>query len=61
MSKEKRCYQCEEYETLGHNYCRVCGFHLTKGKVQHVKLAAVYNTQERFCGYCGAPIDKCKC
>jgi len=32
MSKEKRCYQCDEYEKLGHNYCRMCGLSISVEK-----------------------------
>jgi hypothetical protein len=51
--KPERCDQCEDYQAQEHNYCRMCGFHLTKVYVQYVRLAVTYNTQEKFCGYCG--------
>ena len=44
------CGDCEEYKKSGHNYCRICGFHLTKGYVQYVRLALAYFTHEKFCG-----------
>lgn len=55
MMASKGCKHCEKYKRVGHNYCRMCGFHLTKGYVQNVRVAAVYNVSERFCGYCGRP------
>lgn len=60
---------CPDYKKRGHNYCRMCGFHLTKGYVQHVRIALIYNTNEKYCGYCGGLRHKsvqakekiCKC
>jgi hypothetical protein len=39
----------------------MCGYHLTKGNVQHARLSAAYNTNEKFCGYCGGPKNECFC
>lgn len=50
---QSKCNYCDENESIGHNYCRSCGYHLTKGYVQSVKVTAVYNINEKFCGYCG--------
>jgi len=61
MATRERCGSCGDYETKGHNYCRMCGFHLTKGYVRNVKVAEAYNTSERYCGYCGGPKYKCAC
>jgi len=60
MAKQ-RCGDCDKYEKQNHNYCRMCGFHLTKGKVQYVRNALAYFTNEKFCGYCGGQKNKCKC
>lgn len=49
----KGCKDCERYKKSGHNYCRMCGYHLTRGYVQNVRVAVAYNTSERFCGHCG--------
>ncbi len=56
-----KCSKCDDYKKKGHNYCRMCGFHLTKGQVQHVRLALAYHVNEKFCGYCGDSKDKCTC
>ena len=56
-----KCNNCNNYQKAGHNYCRMCGFHLTKGFVQKVRIAVVYNTNEKFCGYCGKTRVNCKC
>ena len=61
MSKENPCSDCESYKQQGHNYCRMCGFHLTKGYVQNIRLAIIYNTNEKFCGYCGKERNNCSC
>lgn len=61
MAKERQCPACDDYEKQGHNYCRMCGLHLRKGYVPYVRLALAYNTNEKFCGYCGGPKHKCKC
>ena len=39
MINREPCSRCEDYRSQGHNYCRVCGFHLTKDYVQRVKVA----------------------
>ena len=61
MANRQPCSQCDEYKKQGHNYCRMCGFHLTKGFVQYVRLALGYNTAEKFCGYCGGLKHECSC
>ena len=55
------CSDCERQKQKGHNYCRVCGFHLTKGYVQHVRVALAHYTNEKFCGYCGGEKHACSC
>lgn len=61
MATTHRCSHCEKYERQGHNYCRMCGFHLTAGYVQHVGVATIYHVNERFCGCCGGPAGRCRC
>lgn len=61
MSNNQKCSNCENYKQQGHNYCRMCGNHLTKGYIQHVRLAVGYYTNEKFCGYCGGPKNACSC
>jgi len=60
MTKQK-CSECNNYAKAGHNYCRMCGFHLTKGFVQYVRIAVSYFTNEKYCGYCGKLRKECKC
>jgi len=55
------CNECNSYKEQGHNYCRVCGFHLTKGSVQNARHPIAYGANERFCGYCGGEKRKCQC
>ncbi len=57
----KKCGNCENYKEQGHNYCRMCGYHLTKGNAPHTRLSTAYNTNEKFCGYCGGIKNKCTC
>jgi hypothetical protein len=61
MTQKQRCDRCDDYQRQNHNYCRMCGFHLTKGYVQDVRIAEVYRTDEKFCGYCGGKKHECKC
>ena len=61
MTNRHQCSYCEDYKQQHHNYCRMCGFHLTEGHVPYVRLALIYNTNEKFCGYCGGPKDECPC
>ena len=56
-----KCTDCDKYKNEGHNYCRMCGFHLTKGFVQYVRIAVAYFTNEKYCGYCGKLRKNCKC
>lgn len=56
-----KCEKCDDYAKEGHNYCRLCGYHLTKGHVQYVRVAVAYFTNEKFCGYCGGIKNKCSC
>jgi hypothetical protein len=59
-SKEK-CPRCDEYANAGHNYCRMCGNHLTKDFTQFTRIAVGYFTNEKYCGYCGKLRKNCKC
>lgn len=61
MGSGKRCRDCDSYEKRGHNYCRMCGHYLKKGIVHHVRIATVYNTNEKYCGYCGGQKHNCNC
>lgn len=58
---QNKCSHCDDYKKQGHNYCRMCGFYLTKGYVHNVRIAVVYNTNEKYCGYCGGEKHKCSC
>lgn len=55
------CGKCDDYKRQGHNYCRMCGEHLTKSHVQKVRVAKVYHVNERYCGYCGSQKEYCDC
>jgi hypothetical protein len=61
MGKNQKCSECDQNKKIGHNYCRHCGYHLTKGYVQYVRLAHAYSTNDKFCGYCGNTRKECKC
>lgn len=56
-----QCSKCEKYRRAGHNFCRMCGFHLTEGFVQRARVADAYRVEEKFCGYCGVPAGQCRC
>ena len=56
-----QCSRCEDYRKSGHNYCRMCGFHLRKGFVRNVRMAVAYYVDEKFCGYCGGKKHECEC
>jgi len=53
------CSKCEENKK-GHNFCRMCGEHLTAGYAQNTRIAVTYFTNEKFCGYCGASREVCE-
>lgn len=61
MSNRQKCGKCDDYKQQGHNYCRICGYHLTKGYAQYARLALAYFASENFCGYCGGPKRDCSC
>jgi len=56
-----KCSYCDEYAKQGHNYCLMCGYHLTKGYSQYPKVAVEHDTSENYCGFCGKEKDKCSC
>lgn len=58
---KEKCKECNKYAKASHNYCKMCGFHLTMGFVQYVKIAVAYNTNEKYCGNCGKTKNICKC
>jgi hypothetical protein len=58
---DKNCKDCDKYKERGHNYCRMCGFYFKQGYVENVAIADAYHVNEKFCGYCGGPPNKCKC
>lgn len=58
---KQKCKYCDSYLKEGHNYCRMCGYHLTKGFSQNPRVAVAYNTDERYCGNCGKLRKKCDC
>ncbi len=60
MEKEQ-CKECQKQKKTGHNYCRVCGFHFTKGNMQYGRINVEFTQDEYFCGYCGRLKNKCKC
>jgi hypothetical protein len=61
MSTKERCKDCATYDRAGHNYCRLCGFHLMAGYSQYARLSEAYDPDEKFCGYCGGPKNNCPC
>lgn len=61
MSNQSKCDKCDTYSKAGHNYCKMCGYHLTKGHTQYIRVAVENFTNEKFCGYCGKEIKDCKC
>jgi hypothetical protein len=61
MGNDQHCNECQNYKQQGHNFCRMCGNHLTKGYVPYARLAAAYQVGESFCGYCGGPKRQCDC
>ena len=54
------CSKCESYKRAGRNYCRVCGARVNP-HANHVRIAAAYSTDERYCGYWGQAREKCNC
>lgn len=61
MAKKQRCDACDRYEEQVHNYCRMCGYHLTKGWVQKLRQLVLWATNEKHCGYCGKTRAECEC
>ena len=60
-STNQKCRDCDSYAKEGHNYCRMCGYHLTKGHIQNNRLWVGYHINEKYCGYCGKLRIDCKC
>jgi hypothetical protein len=58
---QKRCKDCDKYVIKGFNYCRMCGFHLTAGKMQRATRRDAMRAQEKFCGQCGKQKGTCEC
>ena len=58
-AKAAECPVCDAYRVQGHNYCRRCRFHLTRGFAQGALIAAGWMADEKYCGYCGAEHGKC--
>lgn len=58
---KRKCDKCGDYKERGHNYCRMCGFHVRKGHVNNCRIATAYSTREKYCGCCSEERDKCKC
>lgn len=56
-----KCPDCDKYAKDSHNYCSMCGYHLTKGYAQYARIAMAYFSNEKFCGYCGKPRNNCHC
>lgn len=50
--KEYNCDRCKDYDKQGHNYCRVCNWHFTKGTHQRTKVLVSYFTDDKYCGHC---------
>ena len=59
--QKQECTYCADYKRQGHNYCRICGYHLSKGYCNNVKVAVAYNDSEKYCGYCGGFKYECSC
>ena len=55
------CTECESYEKLGHNFCRMCGFDLRTGYLRKARLEVDNFANEKFCGYCGKRREECDC
>ena len=53
------CPYCEEYARDGHNYCPMCGAHLTAEEKQQAEVPAAYEVHEKYCGHCGRPRSEC--
>ncbi len=61
MSNNQECRDCDDYKQQGHNYCRMCGYYLTKGYTPNARIAVAYSTNEKFCGFCDGPKNDCSC
>ena len=55
------CRDCQSYEKRGHNYCKMCGFEFRPNTAEKARIAVANYVNERFCGYCGAPLKECDC
>lgn len=58
---KNKCKDCDAYKQKGHNYCRMCGFHVRKGYARHARIALAYYIHEKYCGYCGGEKHNCSC
>ena len=53
------CPFCEEYFREGHNYCRMCGTHLTAEQGQQGEVPARLEGAEKYYGHCGRIVLEC--
>lgn len=53
------CPFCEEYARNGHNYCRMCGSHLTVEQKQRAEVPVSCEASEKYCGHCGRLLPDC--
>lgn len=59
---QRKCSECDSYQKRGFNYCRMCGYYLTKGHTKFARKAVAYSTAEKFCGGCGQERrEQCVC
>lgn len=53
------CPFCDEYAQKGHNYCRMCGSHLSVGREPRPEVPAILEPAEKYCGHCGRQWVEC--
>jgi hypothetical protein len=54
------CPYCIEYDQAGHNYCRMCGSHLSAAQERRPEVGAVHHLPEKYCGECGRERSLCE-
>ena len=53
------CPFCDEYARNGHNYCRMCGSHLSPGREPRPEVPIIFEPAEKYCGHCGRQWAEC--
>lgn len=60
MAQKNDCKDCDWYRREHYNYCKMCGKRVNP-HADFAKIAGTPKPSEKYCGYCGKELEKCKC